>query len=461
MNDDQERAVLDISSEKYIDFLETEAKKEFLEGTTAAGKTTVGVVKWMFKVAESKRRFHVIAAADIGTAEKNIINAELGIIDIFGDCVEYKGSGDSNIKIPHIKYKTPNGEKIIYICGYGDKKRWEKALGGQVGCLYIDEINIANMEFVREASHRCQYEMATLNPDDPNLPIYKEYINRSRPIEKYVKDYPKELLEQLNESAVEGWIHWYFTFYDNPSLTKEDIQDKINSLAPGTKMYKNKIQGLRGKATGLVFKYKKENIISVAKAKEFKFVSFTVGVDTSYSKQTHDKLTFTLIGITKDRKCVVLKNKTHNNKDRTIPFAPSDVIPMLVEFMEECKTEWGFARTAFIDSADTGTISEAQKFKRETGCIYSFEGAWKKTKNVTRVQLQQSWMQTEDFYIVEDCVDYINELDTYSYKEDGTLEDANDHSIQGGQYAWLPHKKKIGNWEKLKSLIKDADDEAA
>ena len=24
---------------------------------------------------------------------------------------------------------------------------------------------------------RCDYLMATLNPDDPNLPVYKEYIN--------------------------------------------------------------------------------------------------------------------------------------------------------------------------------------------------------------------------------------------------------------------------------------------
>ena len=27
----------------------------------------------------------------------------------------------------------------------------EKALGGQYGCLYIDEINIVDMDFVREA----------------------------------------------------------------------------------------------------------------------------------------------------------------------------------------------------------------------------------------------------------------------------------------------------------------------
>ena len=42
------------------------------------------------------------------------------------------------------------------------------ALGGQYGCLYIDEINTADIDFVREASMRCDYLMATLNPDDPS-----------------------------------------------------------------------------------------------------------------------------------------------------------------------------------------------------------------------------------------------------------------------------------------------------
>ena len=35
--------------------------------------------------------------------------------------------------------------KIIYVVGYSDKRRWEKALGGQLGCLYIDEINIGDI----------------------------------------------------------------------------------------------------------------------------------------------------------------------------------------------------------------------------------------------------------------------------------------------------------------------------
>ena len=45
-------------SEKYKAFLKCDAPVEFLEGTTAAGKTTVGIFKFMLKVAENPKKLH-------------------------------------------------------------------------------------------------------------------------------------------------------------------------------------------------------------------------------------------------------------------------------------------------------------------------------------------------------------------------------------------------------------------
>ena len=88
--------------------------------------------------------------------------------------------------------------------GYGDKKKWQKALGGQYGCLYIDEINTADIDFVRESAMRCDYLMATLNPSDPNLDIYKEYINCSRPLPEWEEETPKEIKDELREEPDPG-----------------------------------------------------------------------------------------------------------------------------------------------------------------------------------------------------------------------------------------------------------------
>lgn len=463
-------------SEKYLDFLKYKSSAEFLEGTTFAGKTTVAIPKFMFMVAnDTSSKPSIIAGLDLGTIEKNIINSDMGLLEVFGDyedggLIEYNSTGKGKIRLPHILFHTDNGIKVIYVLGYDNKKRWKKALGGQCYGLFIDEFNIADMEFVRESFMRADYRLCTLNPDDPNKECYTQYVNKSRPTEKYKYDAPTELLKQLNASQTADWTWWYFTFDHNLSLTKEKKQQIIESVPVGTKLYKNKIQGLRGKATGLVFNLSNKNIINEKQAlyedwkekvpkKKRKFIRYSIGVDTSYSSETHDKLVFEFVGITDDNKCILLEEETHNNKERKIPFAPSDVIPKLVAFAEKCKIKWGFSRYIFIDSADAGTIAEAKKYKRKTGCIYLFEGAWKKTKNLTRVQLEQSWLNTNDFFIVETCTDYINECNVYSYTEDGQLEDKNDHSIQGCQYAWLPFKRLIGNWELIKNTIKDADDE--
>ena len=427
------------------------------DGTTAAGKSTVGTYKFMLKVAESELKHHVIVAEDVGIAEKNLINSEKGIISEWRLLAEYFPNGKDSVRLPHIRFETPNGIKIIYVAGYGDASKWKKVLGSQFGCVYIDEVNICSIEFLREITHRCKYMMTTSNPDTPDLPVYKEFINKSRPLKQYEKDYPKELLNELNEPCVDGWVHWYFTFYDNASLTEEDIQEKISAVPVGTKMYKNKILGLRGRATGLIFNLQPEHIVTREWAKKQKYLYYSIGVDTSYSKLTHDKLSFVAIGITKERKCVVLKNESFNNKDNTQPFAPSDVIPMINTFAERIKEEYGFARTVYIDSADSGTIQEAQKYKIKTGCIYDFAGAWKKTKIITRIQLQQSWMQTGDFLVVgEDCKDYVGELNTYSYDEKNQPEDGHDHNINATQYAFLPYKKLIGDIKSISEVIKDA-----
>lgn len=427
------------------------------DGTTAAGKSTVGTYKFMLKVAESELKHHVIVAEDVGIAEKNLINSEKGIISEWRLLAEYFPNGKDSVRLPHIRFETPNGIKIIYVAGYGDASKWKKVLGSQFGCVYIDEVNICSIEFLREITHRCKYMMTTSNPDSPDIPVYKEFINKSRPLKQYEKDYPKELLNELNEPCVDGWVHWYFTFYDNASLTEEDIQEKISAVPVGTKMYKNKILGLRGRATGLIFNLTTEHIITKEEAKKQKYLYYSIGVDTSYSKLTHDKLSFVAIGITKERKCIVLRNESYNNKDNTQPFAPSDVIPMINTFAERIKDEYGFARTVYIDSADSGTIQEAQKYKIKTGCIYDFAGAWKKTKIITRIQLQQSWMQTGDFLVVgEDCPDYIGELNTYSYDDKNQPEDGHDHNINACQYAWLPFKKMIGDIKAISEVIKDA-----
>ena len=78
---------------------------DFLEGTTASGKTTVGAgVKFMRMVSASPKKLHIIASKTTGTAEKNIIQQDNGILDLHLNA-KYYGNGDKDNKLPHIKFE--------------------------------------------------------------------------------------------------------------------------------------------------------------------------------------------------------------------------------------------------------------------------------------------------------------------------------------------------------------------
>lgn len=432
-------------SKKYIDFIKDieGVDADFLEGTTASGKTTVGAsVKFMYKVSLSNKKLHIIAAKTTGVAEKNIINQDNGILDIHKNA-SYYGNGDKDNKLPHIKFEN----KIIYILGYDNKDKWELVLGSQFGCVYIDEINTANIDFIREISTRNDYLIASLNPDNPELMVYKEFINRSRPLKEYEKDVPLEILEELKEEPVPSWRYWFFTFKDNLGLDEKQIEKKIASAPKGTKLYKNKILGLRGKATGLIFPNFsiKKHVIHKNVLKNIKFERFSVGLDTAYSSKSKDTIAMVFIGITKDRKLIILNEKVYNNTDLSVPLSPSDVVIKFVDFIETCCSEWGFVRDVFIDSADQATITELRKYKRLKGLIYNFIDAYKKIKIIDRIKLMLAYIQQGSYLVTSECKEHIKELESYSYKEDkDEPEDRNDHSINAVQYAFIPYKHLIG-----------------
>lgn len=447
---------------KYEAFLRHRADAEWLEGTTAAGKTTVGALKFMMMVARSEQSQHILAGLDLGTIEKNIITKPHGILDELGSLVEYRGNGSATNSLPHILFRPSAGiVKTIYVLGYADKARWKKALGGQYGCLFIDEANIADMDFVREASMRCDYVMGTLNPDDPDLPIYSEYIDRSSPVAGWDGDTPESIASRLTGEHP-NWSHWFFTFGDNVALTPEKVSRIMQNVPEGTKLWKNKVLGLRGKAEGLVFPtydparhdMAEEDARRLLRSHpdwrrgDEELVLFTSGLDTAYSSRSADSIAMTFGGITDRGRYILLSCEEHNNRGREVPLAPTDTVRLYTGYLHRMASEWGVARHCFIDSADQATITELRKWRRgHPECLNVFEDAHKKLSNIDRIELQLGWMGKSDaaFRIVpERCGAYIRELGCYSWDEKGQPEDANDHCIQSCQYSWIPYRDRIG-----------------
>lgn len=443
-------------SAKFKDFLRFEDFDfAFLESCTSAGKTTVGAIKFMLSAAQSPKRFHALCGLDNGVVERNIINKDCGILDVFGDAVRYYPNGHGGIKLPHLFMQTDSGGKVIYIVGYDNAARWVKVLGSQFGVIFVDEANRADLAFIQEITMRCDRAYFTQNPDDPSLDWYKQYVNHSRPLPRYCGDYPEELLGMLCEQEKPRWVHWYFTFEDNAALSEEKKRRIIEAVPVGTKQYFTKILGLRRKTTGLVFVSfdRARHVVSREWAKRFAdrsaeehFELFSLGLDTAYSTKSPDTLAFSFIGITNRGRCIVLEELVCNNAELSVPFAPSDTVRTLVSFAERCCEEWGTVRDLYIDSADQATLMECAKYARENGCFFNFNGAWKKMKIISRINLQLGWFAHDEMFVCEGCETYIAELERYCWLEgkDGIPEDGNDHMINSVQYAFLPYVDRIG-----------------
>ena len=167
-------------------------------------------------------------------------------------------------------------------------------------------------------------------------------------------------------------MHWFFSFAHNLGLPPEKLAKIIQNTPKGTKIWKNKIEGLRGKATGLIFPNfdRKKHVVTAAwvkkqvKAGQIRFRKFSAGLDTSYSAKSPDTIAMLFMGITFDRRLIVLSEKVYSNADLDKPLAPSDTVEKFVDFLDRNEKEWGLAKDVFVDSADQATITELRKYKR-------------------------------------------------------------------------------------------------
>ncbi len=132
-------------------------------------------------------------------------------------------------------------------------------------------------------------------------------------------------------------------------------------------MYKNKILGVRGRAEGLIFsnfEYR-NNVITQQEAAAKEYIHFSCGVDTSYSAQSEDTISFIFQGITRDGELIVLEEEVKNNKDEKIPFSPSDIALNLFQFLERCRKKMGISQNSLCGQRRSGNFDRNSKAKEK------------------------------------------------------------------------------------------------
>lgn len=107
------------------------------------------------------------------------------------------------------------------------------------------EINLHHENTLQEAWNR---QLAAerrkifwdLNPDNPNAPIYTDYIDKFAAM-------------QQAGTMLGGYNYEHFTIRDNATITLERMQEIISQFDPRTVWYRRGILGQRCVAEGLVY----------------------------------------------------------------------------------------------------------------------------------------------------------------------------------------------------------------
>lgn len=427
------------------------------EGTARSSKTAIAIQTTYYGIFDSPEKRHLIGARDLDAIRNNILKADtVGLLETHPDVEMIRDSIGGNF----LRLKTPKGIKEIILVSYSDKSSWKKILGGSFGIVYLDEVNIADPNFVRETFARQlnadnPLTIMTTNGDNPDHFIYQEYYNYC----KVLFGAPSSTLAFIDEfqakngGARNGWYYCHFKMSDNPSMTPEKIASS-NIYTIGSYYYTTKILGERGISGDTIFgEYMTQDLLVDAyDTKKFSYKRYTIAADIGSTRASN------VFGITgweaNYSKAVRLKMESFNqsgykSKTKKLKEFLREIIynPDMIGKIQQLKILPGQIDGLFIDSAESNYINDIRdEIYREFGIkVY---GSDKKTIH-DRIE-----MMIIGFASKRILFDYSCELGYRSYasamwaegKKGKEREDKNEEKndvMDEFEYSLTPHMKKL------------------
>ena len=245
------------TTEKLKDILNDNSQVIFAEGTTNAGKSFIFGITFFRRIynAPKEHTQFVLAGKSLPVLEKMYIHNLTSFYNLYKPLCEYTAKGQGGAKI---LIQTPTGVKIVYLAGYDNKSRWSDILGLTIHGFNVEEINIADDEFIGELMIRVfrnsGFLLCTCNGGDPDTPVYIDHLNQCRPLAKYADEVPDETWEELNRSEPnDRYRYYFFNFDDNPTMTQAEKVALLESIPKDSYQWKTKILGIRGIREGVIY----------------------------------------------------------------------------------------------------------------------------------------------------------------------------------------------------------------
>ena len=415
-----------MSKSKTLSFVFSEKHQEYMrrsrsaainvaEGAVRAGKTVDNVFAFAYELETTPDKLHLATGSTIANAKLNIGDCNgYGLEGIFrGRCKWGKYKDNECLQI-----KTPTGVKIVIFAGGGKADSFKKIRGNSYGMWIATEINLHHDNTIKEAFNR---QLAAqrrkiywdLNPDNPNAPIYAEYID------KYAS-------MQAAGTLLGGYNYEHFTIRDNLTILKQRIEEIVSQYDQESVWYRRDILGERCVADGLVYQafadQPDRNIICWAELNEedrrrilasVDFVS--IGVDFGGNRSlTAFVATAVLRGFSG-----LLVIRDHHIQGRKGDIDPNRLNSEFVGIVQRLRADLPslYIKYCFADSEAQYLINGLRKASFEAGLGISFGDSAKK-EITQRIYCTTALLNLGKLNILSDCELVINGLKSAIWDKD-------------------------------------------
>lgn len=357
-----------LTNDKHRNYIKR--SKDFIynvaEGGFRAGKTIDNIVAFHYAIERSPDKMHLASAASEDTAKTILGDSNgLGLEHIYKGRCRWSRWKDKDVLL--VRRFSDNKQLIIAFSGAAKANNYETIRGRSYGCWICTEIDLHHDSFIAEALRRTgasKYRRLffDFNPTYPSHAIYK----------------------RLAKWEATGKLNYeHYQLFDNPSLTKQQIDDFLSDYEEGSIWYRRDILGERLELEGAIYLNYNKNTMLVDKC-PFKPLAYFVGVDWGYSSS---HTAFTLIATDYTNVCV-LWSKGHSG-----PRSSTDNIKFAKQFHEKIKKIAPYA-PSYPDHADAGLTRDYHAF-------YPFAKSFKKMKILTRIKLLDTLMVKGRFTMIE------------------------------------------------------------
>lgn len=425
-------------SDKHKEYIRACASNtyNFAEGAVRAGKTVDNVFAFAYELKNTQDRIHLASGSTSANAKLNIGDANgFGLEYIFrGQCHwgKFKGNECLYIKGP----ATKNKQRIVIFAGGAKADSFKKIRGNSYGMWIATEINLHHDNTIKEVFNRTiaakkRKIFWDLNPDNPNAPIYKKYIDN------YKKKYEEGRL-------IGGYNYQHFTIDDNiniPDIRKEEIKSQYdkNSI-----WYLRDILGQRCIAEGLIYRTfadnsKPGNEKYLIKNNDIcNIMQIDIGVDFGGTGSGHS---FVATATTFNyEKIIILASERHFGDD----IDPDKLGELFVKFVQKILYKYGEISTVYCDNAEQVLIRGLKKSANDAGLALRIKNALKGSIN-DRINLTTRLVAQNRLFYTDDCETFKSALSSAIWDpkeitknvrlDDGTSDidtlDAYEYTIEG------------------------------